>query len=52
MEKTTRYGSGVKYCSNRDDYMTPPEIYEPILKLFHKNKFDIDVCCTQKNIPA
>ena len=52
MEKTTRYGSGVKYGSNRDDYMTPPEIYEPILKLFNKNKFDIDVCCTQNNIPA
>lgn len=47
-----RYGGEEKYNSGRDDYMTPPDIYEPILRLFDKDKFDIDVCCTQKNIPA
>lgn len=47
-----RYGGEEKYNSGRDDYMTPPDIYEPILKLFDRDKFDIDVCCTKRNIPA
>lgn len=47
-----RYGGDDHYKSGRDDYMTPPELYVPFLKLFNKEKFDIDVCCTQKNIPA
>ena len=46
-----RYG-GDRYKSVRDDYMTPKEIYLPLLELFNKEKFDIDVCCNQTNIPA
>jgi len=48
----TRYGGDEKYKAGRDDYMTPPDIYEPLLKLFGRDKFDIDVCCTKENIPA
>lgn len=35
-----------------NDYMTPPEVYQPILKKLGRDKFDVDVCCTKKNIPA
>lgn len=41
-----------KYKSLRDDYKTPPSIYRPILEIFGKNKFDVDVACSEKNIPA
>lgn len=41
-----------KYKSLRDDYKTPPGIYEPILQIFGKDEFNIDVACTEKNIPA
>jgi hypothetical protein len=47
-----RYGGDEHYKSGRDDYMTPPDIYGPLLKLFNREKFDIDVCCTKENIPA
>ncbi len=47
-----RYGGDEHYNSGRDDYMTPPDIYQPLLTLFKKEKFDIDVCCTKENIPA
>lgn len=47
-----RYGGDEHYKSGRDDYMTPPDIFEPLLELFQKDKFDIDVCCTKENIPA
>lgn len=40
------------YESQRDDYMTPPDIYKPLLELAQREKFDIDVCCSEKNIPA
>lgn len=48
----SRYNSQDHYKALRDDYKTPPHIYEPILKYFKREKFDIDVCCTDKNIPA
>lgn len=51
-ENTSRYKNDDHYQSIRDDYMTPPAIYEPLLKFFGRNEFDIDVCCTKHNIPA
>lgn len=40
------------YDSERQDYKTPPEIYEKLLRMVEIDKFDIDVCCSEKNIPA
>jgi len=40
------------YNSIRDDYLTPPEVYNIFLELIGKEKFGLDVCCTKKNIPA
>lgn len=40
------------YDSIRDDYKTPASIYVPILDFLDKKCFWIDVCCTEKNIPA
>lgn len=40
------------YDSIRDDYKTPPEIYERLLKYAQIEKFDLDVCCSEHNIPA
>lgn len=40
------------YDATRSDYMTPPVMIEPILSFLGRNGFDIDVCCTKKNIPA
>ena len=36
-----RYGGDEHYKSGRDDYMTPSDIFEPLLELFQKDKFDI-----------
>lgn len=52
MQDTARYKNDSHYNSIRDDYMTPPEIYQPLLKFFNRDEFDIDVCCTKHNIPA
>lgn len=40
------------YDSIWDDYKTPPEIYEKILKYAGLKQFDLDVCCSEHNIPA
>jgi hypothetical protein len=32
--------------------MTPPEVYLPLLKKFNVSEFDLDVCCSVKNIKA
>lgn len=40
------------YTTLRNDYMTPPEVYMPILKKLNREQFDLDVCCSKKNIPA
>lgn len=40
------------YDSIRDDYKTPPDIYLPILNIAGIKKFDLDVCCSEHNIPA
>lgn len=51
-DNTSRYKNDDHYQSIRDDYMTPPAIYKPLLKFFNRDEFDIDVCCTKHNIPA
>lgn len=48
----SRYGDASKYNSIREDYMTTPAIYQPLLDLFGRKMFDVDVCCTKDNIPA
>ncbi len=48
------------YTSERQDYMTPPDIYGQLLYLMEHSQgilqkhsyFDIDVCCSRHNIPA
>ena len=35
-----------------NDYKTPPELYKRALDWFSLYDFTIDVCCTDKNIPA
>lgn len=39
-----------KYTKN--DYMTPPELYQMALGFFKKDFFNLDTCCTEENIPA
>lgn len=40
------------YDAIRDDYKTPHEIYGKILEYCERTKFDLDVCCSDENIPA
>lgn len=40
------------YDSKRDDYKTPAAIYQTILDFIGIDKFEIDVCCTDFDIPA
>jgi len=40
------------YDSNNNTYLTPPEVYNPILEKEGLTEFDTDVCCSKKNIPA
>lgn len=35
-----------------NDYKTPPILYEMALEHWGIDKFDLDVCCTDENIPA
>lgn len=35
-----------------NDYKTPPILYNMALKRWGIDKFDLDVCCTDENIPA
>lgn len=51
-ENKTRYSDKSKYEAIRDDYMTPPSVYNPLLNYFNRSEFDIDLCCTKHNIPA
>lgn len=48
MTETAKY----RYDSDRQDYLTPPEFINGILEKFKRSEFDLDVCCTKKNIPA
>lgn len=47
------------FVQERNDYLTPPEIIEPIFQMLNdlgiqcsNKKFQLDVCCSKKNIPA
>ena len=40
------------YDALRDDYKTPPQIYKGLLLFAGINEFDLDVCCSDENIPA
>ena len=40
------------YTAERSDYMTPFSIYSTLLQIAQREIFDIDVCCSRKNIPA
>ena len=36
----------------RNDYQTPPELYNLALDWIGADKFDLDVCCSSLNIPS
>lgn len=36
----------------KNDYMTPPELYQMALDYFQIDKFCLDACCSEFNIPA
>jgi len=40
------------YSSERDDWMTPPELVNALLEFEGRTEFDLDPCCSEKNIPA
>ena len=40
------------YTSKSQEYQTPKEIYQPILDFIDEDKFGVDVCCSEDNIPA
>lgn len=44
--------SKYNFEQKRNDYETPPELYRIALKLALAEQFDLDVCCSRKNIPA
>ena len=37
---------------NRSDYLSPPELVNMALEDINKDWFNLDVCCTEENIPA
>lgn len=44
--------SKYNYQSNENDYKTPPELYQIALDTYGINKFGLDACCIDENIPA
>lgn len=44
--------SKYNFEQKRNDYETPPELYNIALMLLGADEFDLDVCCSRKNIPA
>lgn len=40
------------YTAERQDYKTPEALYKMLLAVASIEKFHIDVCCSEKNIPA
>lgn len=44
--------SKYNFEQTRNDYMTPPELVNDLLKEIGVECFDLDVCCSHKNIPA
>jgi len=47
----SRINAGL-YSSDAHDWMTPPDFIENLLDFIGIDKFDLDPCCTQFNIPA
>lgn len=41
-----------KYNSDRQDYLTPQDFINSILDKYNRKEFDLDTCCSMKNIPA
>lgn len=44
--------SKYNFEQKRNDYMSPPELVKMALDFKHKKIFDLDVCCSEFNIPA
>lgn len=44
--------SKYNFEQKRNDYETPPEIYNMALMYLGEDEFDLDTCCSRKNIPA
>ena len=44
--------SKYNYKSRKSDYLSPPELVKEALKIKNRKCFDLDVCCSFKNIPA
>lgn len=44
--------SKYNFEQKRNDYLTPPELVKMGLEMAGAEKFDCDVCCSIKNIPA
>jgi len=44
--------SKYNFEQKRNDYQTPPELYNKALMLMGLDEFDLDVCCSTANIPA
>lgn len=44
--------SKYNFEQKRNDYMTPDDLIKNILIQWDRKEFDLDVCCTKKNIPA
>ena len=40
------------YEWGNNDYKTPPELYIKALNRFNTDKFELDTCCSEENIPA
>lgn len=40
------------YNYNENDYKTPPELYNEALEFLKIKQFNLDTCCSDKNIPA
>lgn len=40
------------YSSNSNEWMTPPELVNALLAFEGRKEFDLDPCCSIKNIPA
>ncbi|MGN0014376.1 MAG: DNA N-6-adenine-methyltransferase [Candidatus Gastranaerophilaceae bacterium] len=41
-----------KYDADRQDYLTPEDFIKQVLSYYNREEFDLDTCCSQKNIPA
>lgn len=44
--------SKYNYEQKRNDYESPPELVKIALQLVKADEFDLDVCCSRRNIPA